>query len=310
MKRINGVDIIEICVMLLLGLSGCSTPQSSSTASSQSSECIHHWIYDGEGKSKTCDTCSMSDEYIPSGYFLSAEKVESESTKTYFNEKQIFCTYDESDFEKFNLDKSISIVQDLIDSGKAFYISPGTTCDILDDNNALSPQFHVVLTSGEINGTSCWTLGTVCVNDELLTAYSEYKEEYTNRTDEEIQQSIDDFYDTSDNIFPGAGNGYESKDSNTSWEVVNSDDDDLMFAITAAQEIVKDELKNSSSASFPWSSSEYIVKKNNSIWQVSGYVDADNSYGSTNREYWTATFEMGDTTGNEYSISNYNVTFD
>lgn len=307
MKKLNRLFVIGL--IFLLGLSGCSTPQGSLSTSSQSIECIHHWIYDETSNSKTCENCHATEEYIPSGYFLSAAQIESESAKEYFNEKQIFCTYDESEFENLNSNKSASAAQKLIDSSKAFYVAPGTTCEILDDSNALSPQLHIVLTSGDFNGTSCWTLAAVCVNDESLAQYNEYKDEYENRTDEEIQQSIDDFYDTSDNIFPGTDSESKGSDSDSGWDVVTNEDD-LKYAITAAQEIVKDELKDPSSASFPWDFSEYIVQKKGFLWKVSGYVDADNSYGSTKREHWTAKFEMGNTTGSEYSISNYSVMFD
>lgn len=307
MKKLGGVFIVGL--FFLVGLSACSIPRSSPTVSSELTECVHDWVYDDENNFKTCETCHITEEYIPSGYFLSAEQIEAESAKEYFNEKQIFCAYDESEFEKFNLNKSASAAQELIDSGKAFYVIPGTTCEILDDSNALSPQTHIVLTSGDFNGTSCWTLTAVCVNDEALAAYREYKDESSNRTDEEIQQSINDFYDTSDNIFPGANNEYKSEDLNSEWHVV-TEDEDLTYAITAAQEIVRDELENPTSASFPWNFSEYLVQKKASMWKVSGYVDADNSYGSTKREYWTTEFEMGSTTGSEYNISSYSVTFD
>lgn len=89
----------------------------------------------------------------------------------------------------------------------------------------------------------------------------------------------------------------------------DDDDDDFWFAVTSAQNLVKAELKAPSTAKFPWSDDEYTVKKNGRDWKVSGYVDAQNSFGASIRTYWTAIFTMGDTSGSTYKVSNYIVTY-
>lgn len=96
----------------------------------------------------------------------------------------------------------------------------------------------------------------------------------------------------------------ESKDI-----VVSSNDEDYWLAITAAQNLVKDELKSPLTARFPFSADNYSVVRNGSGWKVAGYVDAQNSFGVVCREYWITTFEMKDTGGTEYSITNYSVFF-
>jgi len=89
----------------------------------------------------------------------------------------------------------------------------------------------------------------------------------------------------------------------------DDDDDDFWFAVTSAQNLVKKELKSPSTAKFSYDDEEYTVKKNGHDWKVSGYVDAQNSFGSSIRTYWTAIFTMGDTSGSTYKVYNHIVTF-
>lgn len=95
------------------------------------------------------------------------------------------------------------------------------------------------------------------------------------------------------------------------WFNVDDDDEDYWLARTAAQDLVKEKLKSPSTAKFPSTvfSSAYTVKWSGTKWKVSGYVDAQNSFGATIREYWTATFEMGSASGGKYKVSNYSVSF-
>lgn len=104
----------------------------------------------------------------------------------------------------------------------------------------------------------------------------------------------------------GIGDG---NDSVTKTEV-SSKDDDFWFAVTAAQNLVKEQLKSPSTASFPSNASAYDVTTDGTYFYVSGYVDAQNSFGAELRQNWTASFKMGDTSGAQYKISDYNVTFD
>lgn len=89
----------------------------------------------------------------------------------------------------------------------------------------------------------------------------------------------------------------------------DDNDDDFWFAVTSAQNLVKAELKAPSTAKFPYDTEEYTVKNNGQDWKVSGYVDAQNSFGASVRTYWTAIFTMGDTSGSTYTVSNHIVTF-
>lgn len=90
---------------------------------------------------------------------------------------------------------------------------------------------------------------------------------------------------------------------------VSSSDVDFWAAVTAAQDLVKNELKAPSTARFPVSGDSYNVMRSGTQWSVAGYVDAQNGFGATTREHWTASFTMGDTSGSQYEISNYKVDF-
>lgn len=91
---------------------------------------------------------------------------------------------------------------------------------------------------------------------------------------------------------------------------ISSKDDDFWFAVTVAQNLVKGQLKSPSTASFPSSATAYSVQTDGTYLYVSGYVDAQNSFGAELRQNWTASFKMGDTSGVQYKISDYSVTFD
>lgn len=67
--------------------------------------------------------------------------------------------------------------------------------------------------------------------------------------------------------------------------------------ITTSQEAVKKSLKAPSTAKFPWSFNEYNIKETNSenkdmtIYYVSGYVDAENSFGAKIRSNFIVEME-------------------
>lgn len=96
----------------------------------------------------------------------------------------------------------------------------------------------------------------------------------------------------------------ESLKTNSS---VTSSDELFAYAITASQGIVKEYLKYPDTAKFPTSS--YTVKRNENTWIVSGYVDSNNALNQVIREYYDATFTMGDISGTNYKITNYSVVF-
>ncbi|WP_438335217.1 hypothetical protein ACIR03_02835 [Clostridium cochlearium] len=67
--------------------------------------------------------------------------------------------------------------------------------------------------------------------------------------------------------------------------------------ITTAKSVVKENLKAPSTAKFPWSFNEYNIKETNSenkdmtIYYVSGYVDAENSFGAKIRSNFIVEME-------------------
>jgi len=90
---------------------------------------------------------------------------------------------------------------------------------------------------------------------------------------------------------------------------IDSESDEFFFALTAAQNLVKNELKSPQTAKFSFDTDDYSISRSGNKWIVSGYVDAQNSFGATLRQYWTASFTMGDTSGSKYNVSNYSVIF-
>lgn len=114
--------------------------------------------------------------------------------------------------------------------------------------------------------------------------------------------------------FPRSSNRGNGNSSNTSqvnfsntFTEIEYKDDSWGFAVAAAKDLVKEKLKSPSTAKFP-KSSEYIVKKRGNDYIVLGYVDAQNDFGATVRTNWKATFTLGDTSGKQFEISNYEVT--
>ncbi len=83
-----------------------------------------------------------------------------------------------------------------------------------------------------------------------------------------------------------------SSDSETSQRIA---------AITAAKMAVENQLKSPSTADF-CSQSEMTISNVGSSWTVSGYVDAENSFGATVREYWTVTMTLSGDTAKNISV--------
>jgi len=94
------------------------------------------------------------------------------------------------------------------------------------------------------------------------------------------------------------------------YDSVEYNSDDYWDGVVTAQNLVKDRLKSPSSAKFPSGENAYIVKKSDDDeFIVSGYVEAENSFGAMLRQNWIATFKMGDTVGSKYYVSNIEVAF-
>mgnify|MGYP000245300493 CR=1 FL=1 len=152
------VTAIVICLITLLFLSGCDKP------------CIegHTWIYSVSNRRKTCSVCGIEEPYLPSGNYISSEML---AVGQWFNENQIACAYSEAVFEDFNQNRSEEKAKQLIEDGELFYIAPGETCDFVDKRKLTSPQSHIVITSGEMNGTECWTLTYAIASQEILDEF-------------------------------------------------------------------------------------------------------------------------------------------
>lgn len=73
----------------------------------------------------------------------------------------------------------------------------------------------------------------------------------------------------------------------------NSGRSDDLDAWTCAQTIVKDKLKSPSSADF-CAMKEATIKSNGDKYTITGYVDADNSFGANVRSTFTVTFTLTD----------------
>lgn len=72
-----------------------------------------------------------------------------------------------------------------------------------------------------------------------------------------------------------------------------------------AQKAVEDRLKAPSTAKFCSYSDMTAIHLGGSEWKITGYVDAQNSFGSTQREYWTVTLTLTST-----GFEDDTVTFD
>lgn len=73
-----------------------------------------------------------------------------------------------------------------------------------------------------------------------------------------------------------------------------------------SKEIVKNGLKSPSTAKFP-SSSNCSMKKNGKLLTVSGYVDAQNSFGAKIRSNWTVQFKVIDLESFLYDVKYLNI---
>lgn len=163
-------------------------------------------------------------------------------------------------------------------------------------------------------GGDC-TTESICVNcgasGDFKHTYSSQacNDIYCDKCGEFIQSGAHKY--NADGICKYCGKENESKytDSNVDYKTVTDDDDDFWYAVTAAQNLVKDELKSPSTAKFPYDDAAYVIKRSGDYWIVGGYVDAQNAFGTSVREEWIATFKMGDTSGSQYKISDFAVMF-
>lgn len=173
---------IAIAAIIHFGLpiesSGIETPQKCNSDN-------HLWIYNVNAKIKDCSVCGEQQSYSPSGYYLNAIQIEIDSFKPFFNDTHILCAYSESTFEKFNSSKSESVVKSLIEENKAFYVKANV---ILSDTDMAAPQRHITVTSGEYNGTDCWTAMAVVVDDGDVEFYRQWLNDPSNPVNRDSSQ--------------------------------------------------------------------------------------------------------------------------
>ncbi|EPY2286505.1 hypothetical protein ACTQ4P_18490 [Clostridium sporogenes] len=90
-------------------------------------------------------------------------------------------------------------------------------------------------------------------------------------------------------------------------------EDDKATLITTAQEVVKKSLKAPSTAKFPWNFGEYKIQEAKSenkdmvIYNVTGYVDAENSFGAKIRNNFTVKMECTKDLS-KYKVLDINIT--
>lgn len=81
-----------------------------------------------------------------------------------------------------------------------------------------------------------------------------------------------------------------------------SSSDDATDAKVCAKKVVEDNLKAPSTAKFCSFTEMEAKDLGGKRWEVSGYVDAQNSFGATVRQYWTVTLTLTETGFKDYSI--------
>lgn len=91
---------------------------------------------------------------------------------------------------------------------------------------------------------------------------------------------------------------------NLSYSTV-TDDDTLGEVWAMAQSFVKDNLKSPKSADFPtYGDSQVSIKKSGSYYKVTGYVDAENSFGAEIRATFSLVMEKS---GSKYALKECNI---
>lgn len=97
----------------------------------------------------------------------------------------------------------------------------------------------------------------------------------------------------------------ENEDYNSLSYSIVTDDDTLGEVWAMAQSFVKDNLKSPKSADFPtYGDSQVSIKKSGSYYKVTGYVDAENSFGAEIRATFSLVMEKS---GSKYTLKECNI---
>lgn len=186
---------------------------------------------------------------------------------------------------------------------------------LCDDIEKLEPEMQFLMCrdiSGMVFGGDFAGLNFTFPHGELASTWESSSGAKYDLSYYSLEKDGKEIYDNPENDLQEELDKYgiDNEDKSSKKYDVSSKDDDFWFAVTAAQNLVKEQLKSPSTASFPSSATAYSVQTDGTYFYVSGYVDAQNSFGAELRQNWTASFKMGDTSGVQYKISDYSVTFD
>ena len=97
----------------------------------------------------------------------------------------------------------------------------------------------------------------------------------------------------------------ENEDYNSLSYSTVTDDDTLGEVWAMTQSFVKDKLKSPKSADFPvYGDSQVSIKKSGSYYKVTGYVDAENSFGVEIRATFSLVMEKS---GSKYTLKECNI---
>lgn len=111
-----------------------------------------------------------------------------------------------------------------------------------------------------------------------------------------------------DNLADSAGGLYsdnDNEDYNSLSYYTVTDDDELGSVWAMTQSFVKDKLKSPKSADFPtYGDSQVSIKKSGNYYKVTGYVDAENSFGAEIRATFSLVMEKS---GSKYTLKECNI---
>ena len=85
----------------------------------------------------------------------------------------------------------------------------------------------------------------------------------------------------------------------------DSSSSDTTNAKICAKKAVQDELKSPSTATFCQYTDMTATSLGDDRWKVTGYVDAENSFGAVVRQNWSVTLTLTDSGFKDYSVSFY-----
>lgn len=115
----------------------------------------------------------------------------------------------------------------------------------------------------------------------------------------------DEYYDNLSDWANAIGNSSEEEDYNSLTYREVTDDDTLGEVWAMAQSFVKDQLKSPKSADFPtYGDSSVSITNSGDYYKVTGYVDAENSFGAEIRSTFSLVLKKS---GSKYTLKECNI---